>query len=158
MADFESAVKKLLVKEGGSKITNDPTDRGGLTKFGISQKSYPSMDIKNLTEEQAKYLYKIDFWQKIRGDEIESQHIAELIFEACVNMGARAGVRMAQIAAAVTVDGIVGRKTVDAINSTSEALFVAQYKLALIEYYADIVANDGTQIRFLLGWIRRVLK
>ncbi len=60
MSDFDTAVTKTLIHEGGSRVTDDPDDRGGLTRYGISQRSYPDLDIRNLTEDQAKEVYKRD--------------------------------------------------------------------------------------------------
>ena len=51
-------IPKILFAEGGSKYTNDPNDSGGETKYGISKKAFPNLDIKNLTEEQAISIYK----------------------------------------------------------------------------------------------------
>lgn len=56
-------------------------------KYGISQRSYPNVDIRNLTEQQAKAIYKRDYWDKVKADDINSQVIAENIFDTAVNMG-----------------------------------------------------------------------
>lgn len=60
--NFEKAVAFVLRHEGG--YTNDNRDPGGETKFGISKRAYPSLDIKNLTEEQAKVIYRRDYWDR----------------------------------------------------------------------------------------------
>jgi len=64
MADFNQAIEKTLVNEGG--YINDPLDAGGKTKFGISKRSYPDVDIKNLTVDGAKSIYKKDYWDKLK--------------------------------------------------------------------------------------------
>lgn len=77
MANFDLAIKQTIGHEGGDKITNDPNDPGGLTKFGISQRSHPLVEIKNLSLRQAEEIYRNDYWDNMHLDEIESQAIAE---------------------------------------------------------------------------------
>ena len=74
MADFEKAVEFVLRMEGG--YVNDPKDPGGETNFGIAKKSYPGVDIKNLTEEQAEEIYKRDYWEKYNIGELASDDLA----------------------------------------------------------------------------------
>lgn len=158
MADFNHAVIKTLMKEGGSKITDDPDDAGGLTKYGISQRAYPNLNIRNLTEADAKNIYKHDYWDKIKGDDITSQVIAENIFDTAVNMGPRTASRLAQVALDLDpVDGIIGPNTIAALNSRDKQLFIAEYTLAKIARYAHICRNNRSQRKFLLGWINRSL-
>ena len=71
MAEFKAAFQLVIANEG--EYVNDPQDPGGETKFGISKRSYPQLDIKNLTIDQAQNIYKTDFWDKING----SDRIAE---------------------------------------------------------------------------------
>jgi lysozyme family protein len=85
MADFIKAISKVLHIEGG--YVNDPDDKGGETKYGISKRSYPNEDIKNLTLARAKMLYKRDFWDKVGGDLINDQQIADMLVDAAVNEG-----------------------------------------------------------------------
>ena len=126
MADFEAAIVKTLINEGGAKVTDDPEDRGGLTKFGISQRSYPNVDIRNLTEQQAKEIYKRDFWDKVKADDIQSQEMAENLFDTAVNMGPRTASRLAQLALDIEpIDGIIGQKTIAALNAKSAEIFIS---------------------------------
>ncbi|HMY41320.1 MAG TPA: glycosyl hydrolase 108 family protein, partial [Marinagarivorans sp.] len=120
MADFELAIVKTLAREGGSKYTETPGDTGGATKFGISQRAYPQLNIKNLTEAEAKAIYKRDYWDKIKGDLIANQGIAESIFDFAVNAGIKTASKLAQAAAceisAVNrppsfIDGVIGNAT-----------------------------------------------
>ncbi len=158
MADFEPAVVKTLAHEGGAKFTNDPTDRGGATKYGISQRAYPDIDIRSLTERAARGIYKRDYWDRICGDDIESQAIAEAIFDTAVNMGVRTASRLAQVAASIRpADGIIGSGSVASLNSTDEAMFLAMYTVTKIARYAAICNRNPAQKKFLLGWINRTL-
>ena len=58
MTRAEKFIRIVLLSEGGSKYTNDPKDAGGETKYGISKKAFPNVDIKNLTETDAIAIYK----------------------------------------------------------------------------------------------------
>ena len=64
--NFLRAVKEVLKIEGG--YVNNPNDRGGETKYGISKRAYPNVDIKNLTLDKAKQIYYNDYWYNIKLD------------------------------------------------------------------------------------------
>lgn len=158
MADFNQAIGKTLAHEGGAKFTDDPNDRGGATKYGISQRAYPDVDIRNLTEQQARDIYKRDYWDRSRADEITSQAIAENIFDTAVNMGVRTASRLAQVALGIEpADGIIGSQSLKTINDADESLFIANYTIAKIARYAYICNRNKTQKKYLLGWINRAL-
>ncbi len=158
MADFNKAIVKTLVHEGGAKFTDDPTDRGGATKYGISQRAYPNVDIRNLTEQQARDIYKRDYWDRIRADEITSQAIAENIFDTAVNMGVRTASRLAQVALDIEpADGIIGSQSLKIINAADESSFIANYTIAKIARYTYICNRNKSQKKYLLGWINRAL-
>ena len=159
MANFETAVDKTLVSEGGSKFTDDPDDGGGATKYGISQRSFPDEDIRNLTEARAKEIYKEHYWDKVRGDDITSQIIAEAIFDTAVNMGVRTGSKLAQRCLKIEPDdGRIGPQSLGVINVADETMFLATFALKKIERYARICTRDASQKKYLLGWINRTLK
>jgi lysozyme family protein len=158
MADFDPAISKTLAHEGGATFTDDANDRGGATKYGISQRAYPDLDIRNLSEQQAKDIYRRDYWDRIQADDIHSQAIAENLFDTCVNMGVRSGSRLAQQALSITpADGIIGPQSLAVINAADESLFLARFALAKIQRYAEICNADGSQRKYLLGWLNRTL-
>ena len=158
MADFNTAIIKTLVHEGGDTFTNDTTDRGGATKYGISEKAYPDLDIRNLTEDEAKAIYKQNYWDRVRGDDIQSQMIAETIFDVCVNMGVVGGSKLAQKTLKIEpADGIIGPQSLAVINAADEDLFVAKFALAKIQRYTEICRADESQKKYLLGWLNRTL-
>lgn len=158
MANFNDAIVKTLAREGGSRFTDVANDKGGATKYGISQAAYPTLDIRNLTEQQARDIYKRDYWDRVRGDDITSQVIAENIFDTAVNMGVRTTSRMVQtLLEIVPADGIIGSMSLAVINAQNEKEFIMQFTLGKIAYYASLCNKDRTQSKFLLGWINRAL-
>lgn len=165
MADFERAYEKTLAKEGGYVLHTVANDRGGQTYAGISRRAHPHWPgwiiIDRGQEPDAdlvRHFYKLNYWQRIRGDDIARQEIADSFFDFAVNAGVKVATKMVQIIAGVTTDGKVGEKTLAALNSLQVEYFRASFALAKIARYRDIVAKDRTQLKFLLGWINRALE
>ena len=160
MASFEPAVKYTLRFEGGySKLKADP---GGETNFGISKRSYPKLDIKNLTKAEARDIYRRDFWVKGEFDKLTSQAVATKAFDFSVNMGLRVGIRLLQKAVKalgrpVKVDGRVGPKTINAVNATYPPDLLKELKVQAAVRYARIAVKTPDSAVFLLGWMRRAL-
>lgn len=82
--NFDTAFERLIGHEGGE--VNHPKDPGGHTKYGISKRQYPSVDIAALTLDDAKAIYKRDYWDAIKGDE-RAYPVAFELFDAAVNHG-----------------------------------------------------------------------
>lgn len=139
--NFEPAVEYLKILEGG--YVNDPRDSGGETKYGISAASNPGVDIKNLTWEGAKKIYKAKYWDAPKLGLIDDCRIVCRVFEQCVVGGQRVGVRLLQCAyndlthsGTLAPDGLMGPKTANAINSYphKDALYAAINKQAANRY------------------------
>jgi lysozyme family protein len=102
--------------------------------------------------------YKVEFWDRVRGDEIAQQVVAENIFNFGVNTGLGVAVKLAQLIVGATPDGAVGNVTLQKLNAAEPESFKKAYALAKITRYADICNRNRTQSKFLLGWINRTLK
>ncbi len=155
MANFDIAIAQVLIEEGGKKYTNNKKDKGGETKYGISKTAYPHLDIKNLTEDQAKSIYKLNYWDKIKGDLILSQKVANCIFDCATNMGFTKAIKFAQEAARCKIDGLIGPQTLAYINSRDPDKLMAEYTKLRKAKYNLIVQLDPTQECFLNGWLMR---
>lgn len=159
MAEFSQAIEYVLANEGGYEPpgTGDP---GGETNFGISQRSFPHLDIKNLTREDAIVIYERDFW--IFGG-LASQRIATKLFDEYVNAGHHA-IRQAQLALGylqvgpIIADGKYGPATEQHLNSVDEGKFMDEFKARLCKMYCDDVAANPGESGDLMGWIRRAVK
>ena len=156
MANFENAFRLVIENEGG--LVDDPNDSGNLTKYGISQKAYPNEYIETLTIDRAKFLYKRDYWDKIKGDNLYNQSIAELIFDTAVNLGVIPAITLAQRTVMIKDDGIVGPNTIAALNAQNATPFMNAFALRKIEYYIKIIKKKPSQLRYAVGWIDRTLK
>ena len=120
--DFQTAFKEGFTRlhghEGG--YVNHPDDPGGETKFGISKRTYPEVDIKNLSINEAMFLYKRDFWDKIHGDKLHDG-VAFQLFDFAVNSGCQTAIRYFQRAIGVADDGHWGKVSQAAADAMSES-------------------------------------
>ena len=102
MMDFDVAIERILSHEGG--LVDDPRDPGGLTNWGICRRSYPVVDIRNLTRDGAKEIYRADFWEPIAAT-VADPALRFQMLDAAVNHGAGNAVRMLQRAIGAAPDG-----------------------------------------------------
>jgi lysozyme family protein len=152
---FEKALKIILLHEGG--YVNDPDDPGGETNFGISKRAYPNVDIKNLTEQEAGRIYKKDYWEVAKCDQIENAQIAVHVFDMAVNAGVKRSVELLQRAVGTIVDGRIGPMTLKAVNGhPRQSELVWRYKYERVCHYARIAGKNTKLAKFLNGWISRV--
>ena len=147
-------IGKTLRVEGG--YVNDPVDPGGETNFGISKRQYPTVDIKNLTLAKAIEIYERDYWNKLKLGALHSQRIAWKVFDIEVNTGQ--GDRMLQQALGVTVDGMIGDKTIAAANGADVERLMDKLIELQAKRYAQIVAAGPDKVKFLVGWINRAFE
>lgn len=149
---FKIALAHVLALEGG--YVNDSNDRGGATKYGISQKAFPDLDIENLTRDQAESIYREKYWDLIRCDRLSGAY-AVALFDAAVNHGQFKAVVLMQQALRVKADGINGPITQSAARRQGGAGFI-RFLAIRARFYTDITLADSSQARFLNGWFRRL--
>lgn len=168
MAEFNPAFDKMIQNEGGYRSVNVPADRGGQTYAGIARNFHPNWpgwrfidkgDLQNLEiSSLVRDFYRTQFWEKISGDQIASQLIAETIFDFGVNAGIATAAKLAQIVVEAVPDGRIGPVTLSKLNGMDESQFALQYAIAKIARYADICNKDRNQSKFLLGWLNRTIR
>ena len=156
LTTFDEIIEITLHHEGG--YVHDPNDLGGETNFGIAKRFYPDEDIKNLTKDKAKDIYKRDYWDKNKVDEMPEQ-LKHIYFDMCVNQGRGRAVKILQRAAnakgaGLKVDGGMGPKTIAAMDGV-ELQRVRAYR---VKYYADLVTRKPDLEKFYFGWFRRALE
>ena len=148
------AINHILVFEGG--YVNDPDDAGGPTRFGISARAYPDLDIRRLTRRQAIRIYERDYWTPLRCEELPL--VLRLpVLDAGVNQGVAAATRMLQGVTNAEVDGILGAETLESVRSHPATQDAADFTLARIERYNGLAIKRRSNRKFLSGWIERAL-
>lgn len=146
---FDDAFLRLIGHEGG--YVNHPADPGGETNFGISRRTYPGEDIAGMTLERAKAIYKRDFWGPA-GCDIVPEALRFDVFDMAVNAGVRRAVLALQAAVGETRDGIIGPRTLQAIQSTPIPRLIARFNGHRLEHMASLPRWPT----FGRGWARRI--
>ncbi|MEM7208074.1 MAG: glycosyl hydrolase 108 family protein [Pseudomonadota bacterium] len=168
MAAFEPAFEIMIRNEGGYVNHTVSGDRGGQTFAGIARNFHNDWEGWNLIDqndtdnprltELVREFYKAKFWDKVKGDDIDDQAVAETLFDFAVNAGYRTASKLAQLVVDATPDGIIGPKTLAKINAVDGEHFVAKYALAKVARYVEICKRDRSQMKFMLGWLNRTLR
>lgn len=146
--DFDISFNRLIGNEGG--YANNPDDPGGETNWGISKRSYPTVDIANLTRDEAKAIYLRDFWQRGQMDQFDGA-ISFQLFDIAVNSGIETAIRMLQRAAGVADDGHIGPVTLAAVKGKS----VTDMLMLIIAERLDFWRKLSTWPAFGKGWAGR---
>jgi lysozyme family protein len=172
MASFDTFFPTLLKHEGG--YVNDPADPGGATNKGITLETFqrtaqrylgvePTLaNLKALTDAQAAKIYKPLYWDEVRGDDIELQELANIVFDFQVNAGDRSSKLLQQAInglganPALAVDGAIGPGTLRALKAADQKAVYRRFKQGRIDYYNDLVAKRPSLGKFLNGWLKRV--
>lgn len=157
----DAAIRQVISLEGG--YVNNKKDSGGETKYGISHKAFPDVDIKNLTEQEAKDIYFKHYWRANPFFEmINSPLVAAKLFVAGVNMGQKQANKCIQRALKsfkkvgyIVVDGLVGEKTLKAINSVPANELVPAFNSECACRYRLLACEKPKYKHFLEGWINR---
>lgn len=155
MAKFEESIEIILKHEGG--YVNNPDDPGGETNWGISKRSYPDVDIKKLTKDDAKEIYYKDYWNKILGYRINDQRIANQLMDFAVNAGVKRCTKMVQELLKLEKTGNFGDITLSYLNSVNYDMFLLRFKLKRIEYYVKIAKRKSLR-QFLYAWVKRTME
>lgn len=151
--DFQTAVKQVLLWEGA--FSNHPLDPGRATMYGITEtvakeEGYTG-DMQKLPLDTAKQIYKKRYWDKVSADLLPPS-IRLTVFDAAVNSGPRQSILWLQRAAGVPDDGVIGPKTLSAVN----ALNADTLRMKLLAQRLKFLTNLNTFSTFGRGWTRRV--
>lgn len=146
---FNNAFNLVLINEGG--YVNDPHDTGGETKYGISKKAYPNIDIKNLSLEQARTIYHRDYWQRCNCEFLPDA-LSVAVFDYAVNSGVKRAIKDLQAVLGVAVDGIIGNQTIGAANRIPQRKVLSEYLDKRLNYLMSL----KSWARYGNGWGKRV--
>lgn len=146
------AIEWVLKIETG-RITDHPKDPGGLTRWGISKRAYPDLDIAALTREQAAEIYRRDYWGPCHAGDIAARapRLAVALFDAAVNQGVGTAIKTLQKALGASVDGQWGPATAGAAQRADDRLLPEFLGYRALRY------ADG-QADFRRGWFNRLFE
>lgn len=150
-ANWNACVTFTLGEEGG--LSDDPGDPGGLTNFGISQRAYPGVDIRNLTRDGAVAIYHRDYWDRVAGDALPSG-VDLMVFDMAVNAGVGRSAEMLQRCVGVAADGAIGPITLLAVKGSDAVRLIAALGAAQLAFYQALPG----WAEFGRGWGGRVAR
>jgi lysozyme family protein len=175
---FEIAIEHVLKNEGG--YINHKADPGGATKYGVSLRFMKGLglygdfngdgkvngeDVKIMSLRDAKEIYRRMWWDKYRYGEIQNLEIATKILDMSVNIGSYNAHKIVQkslnsMGAKLTVDGVIGSKTISTLNSCSDQdTLMIRIIVSLSEYYIKLYREDEkNRIYFIKGWLKRAFR
>lgn len=149
---FDEAFRRVIGEEGG--YTNDPRDPGGETRWGISKRAHPELDIATLSLEGARSLYRAEYWDAHRLSELPDR-IAIAVFDGAVNSGAPAAIGWLQRALGAPSTGDMDDHTIAAAReATDPSGVLMRYWGHRLRFLADL----ATWPAFGRGWARRVAR
>ena len=161
---FETALALVLASEGG--FSSDTRDPGGPTNLGITAATLElakqravvphGTELRDLTQEHARAIYRSLYWLPIRGDDLPPA-LALATFDAATNMGVPTAILQLQAALGVKTDGIIGPKTLAAARRSS-ADTLDSLLAARAARYADLCASRPVLLRYRHGWLRRCFR
>jgi lysozyme family protein len=153
-----------IIRAEGSTFTNDPTDRGSATKFGITQATLSDFlgrpatveEVQNMAEDTARAIYQRKYITTPGFGRIVDDQVRAAAIDWGVNSGPATAIRSLQSIVGVTIDGVLGPATATAINSTSQTKLLLALSKARAVYVAAICERDPSQVRFIKGWTTRI--
>ena len=161
MADYKKLVPFVLKWEGG--FVNDKNDLGGCTNKGVTLATFQSYfgkgktatDLKNITDEQWNTIFKKGFWDKWKADDITDQNVANILVDWYWCSG-NYGIKIPQRVLGVTVDGVIGPKSIAAVNAKDGKALFKQLKQERLDFIDRICQTRPQNKKYKKGWLNRI--
>lgn len=150
--DFIFKWECVYDKKGNVIFEDDKDDPGGVTKYGIDQRSHPKLNIKNLTRDQALQIYYDSYWLPVKAN-LLPKGVGEVVANIGVNTGKGNASRWLQNTIKVNSDGIIGENTLKVANQICPADTIDKLCTRLEEFYKSIAT--GKKAKYLKGWLNR---
>lgn len=163
MANINKLAPIILKWEGGDKFTDDPTDKGGATKYGITEATWRRLghdkdgdgdvdkdDVRLLDLDDFKVILRFGYWDLWQADKIKNQSIANFLVDWVYNSG-NWGIKIPQRILGLNQDGNVGKKTLEVVNSTDQQKFHSSLVLARMSFLDEIIKKDIERVELKLN-------
>ncbi len=167
MNNYKDAIEQVLNRYEGKGLSDHANDRGGRTYRGISERWYKKwggweiIDTHGPSDSRLDGMvidfYRKYYWDALSLDDVEDQFISQTLFNFSINIGTKSAIKKVQRIVVVSVDGVIGPITLNAINKMDRDIFMFQFILEVVDLYHHIVSKDRSQKVFLLGWVGRAL-
>lgn len=162
MANGKNLMPFIIKWEGG--FVNNPLDKGGPTMKGVTLKTYQKYygsnktveDLKKISDDEWYTIFKVGYWDPCKADQIKSQSVANIIVDWAYNSGVKTAIKNVQKYLGVVADGIIGPKTLGALNNIHPRTAFDSIKKLREDFYKRIVKNNPSQSIFLKGWMNRI--
>ena len=162
MADIQKTRKQILRWEGG--YSNHPNDTGGCTMKGVTigvyrkyyGKTKTCSDLRNITDDQWLHIFRAGYWDKVQGDMIENQSIANLVADMAWGSGTVTAIKKIQRCLGINPDGIVGPKTLALLNGPDKKAIHAKLWNMRKAWFEAIIKATPSKKCFLKGWLNRL--
>jgi len=168
--DDNQIIDAIIKAEGGEKETNDPSDSGGRTKYGISEKAHPEAWADgDVSREEAREIYRKVYILAEKFDQIKDETLKHQVIDFGVPSGPDRAARLLQQLVGVEADGEIGAKTLEAIEKypagklfgvevPGRVLLNLAFRDARVMFYATLAKKRPKDLRFLLGWVKRAFE
>lgn len=158
----KEVLDEILAREGG--FINHPADKGGATNWGITietlsewrKKPAGVNDVMHLTRAEAREIYRAQYIERPGFLGIENEKVRSLVIDCAVNHGVTRAIKLLQQAAHVFADGILGPKSLAAVNRMTPAALYRRLCAERVRLYGRIITKDPSQAVFAAGWCNRV--
>ena len=162
MADYKELIPIIKKWEGG--YVNDPDDSGGATNKGVTLATFRTWfganktvnDLKALTDEQWIYIFLNGYWNQCKASEINNQSVANIIVDWAWASGPKTAIKKVQSIVGTDIDGIVGPKTLAAINNAEPRQLFNKIKAARLQFVENLAEQRPKDKKFLQGWKNRI--
>lgn len=159
MSKIDDIITQIEIREGGSKVTNDPTDPGGRTQWGISEHSNPEAWKDGVvTEGEARAIYERKYVRGPGFDKVNDTALMAQLVDYGVNSGPMVAIQKVQGILGLDVDGILGPKTLAAINQADPKALSNQIVAARVRMICRVVQKRPEQLKDLYGLVDRALQ
>lgn len=162
--NVDQLITDIIAREG-KVYTNDPSDKGGPTKFGITQATLAAYrghavtpdDVKNLQESEARQIYKDRYVNAAHFDQIKDEKVRAELVDFGVNSGPQTAVKHLQEVLGVTVDGALGPKSLAAANAFEGRALLNKLAVNRLLFLLNLGLNNSSQLKYVRGWANRAV-